>query len=148
MARLVLIQGPAGGGKSAVARAMLDGGEVRILADNTRLWAAIRDVRRGPDGRFPERNSEADALDALLAAYVKRVVVRQALGRNLDTAVTTSVAGEAPTYAGIAAEFGSEFEVRTVDPGEAEVERRLSRRGRLSGQCLRAIGRWYRGGRR
>ena len=148
MARLILVQGPAGGGKSAAVRAALDAGEVRIVADTTLLWAAIRDRRRGSDGRYPERDSEADAADALLAAYVKRTVVRQALGRDLDTAVTTSVAGEEPTYAGIAHQFGAGFEVRTVDPGEEEVTRRLSRGGRLSDQCRRAIGRWYGGGRR
>lgn len=122
---------------------MADSGEVRIIADGNSLWAALTGAKRDASGRYPARTTEADRVDAELAAYLKATAVRQALGRNLDTAVTTSSRGEIQRWAGIAWGFGAEFEVRTVDPGEEVARARLADGRELEAECAAALARWY-----
>lgn len=139
---LTLIQGPAGGGKSQVAAAMLTAGEIQVLSDVTSLWVALSGVVRGPGGRYPERLADDPAL--AIARYVQTVAVRQSLEEGFDTAVTTSQRGQEGRWRQMADDADVPFSTRTVDPGRAVVVARLSGPdGILSAACGQAISRWY-----
>ena len=139
---LILLQGPAGAGKSQLAAAMLEAGEVRVLADVTSLWAALSGAVRGPDGRYPVRANDDPALIA--ARYIQRIAVRRALETGADVAVTTSQRGQEEYWRRWAEDAGTGFRVRTVDPGLDAVTARLAEdSGELSRACQDAIGRWY-----
>lgn len=139
---LYLVQGPAGGGKSQLAREMLAAGEIQVLADITQLWVALSGVQRGPDGRYPVRDVDDPALQ--LALYLQEVAVNRALDLDYDVAATTSRRGQEERWQERAQRAGRAFAVRTVDPGLAVVTRRLAEStGVLSDECARAIGRWY-----
>lgn len=142
---LTLIQGPAGGGKSQVAAAMLAAGEVQVVADVTRLWVAFSGAVRGPDGRYPIRLDTDPALS--VARYTQAVAVRVGLEEGADVAVTTSRAGQAERWGAVADDAGTPLTVRTVDPGLAVVRARLAdaATGALAPACETAIGRWYDG---
>ena len=141
---LTLIQGPAGGGKSAVSRDALEAGEVQAVADVTALWAALSGAQRDPEtGRYPERSDDNPALG--LARYVQAAAVRQGLREGLDVAATTSRRDQVDRWGELAAGEGAAFSVRTVDPGLEVVTARLADpvTGELSDACAGAIGRWF-----
>ena len=142
---LTLIEGPAGGGKSELARELIASGEVEVLADVTALWAAIAGVERGPDGRYPIRLDDDPALG--VALYTQGVVARRGLEAGAATAVTTSRPGQAEKWSEVAEEAETEFSVCTVDPGEDVLTARLADpvSRQLSGACEVAIARWYGG---
>lgn len=140
---LTLIEGPAGSAKSGLVGERILAGESDVVADLTQLWAALRAVERGPDGRYPVRLDTDPAIASGLAAYMRRVAVRQGLRSGLSVVVTSGSRHEAGAYAAIAGELGAPFERITIDPGEDVVRERLSRNGALSGQCEQAIRRWY-----
>ena len=140
---LTLIEGPAGSGKSQIVAEMLAADELDIVADLTAIWAALRGIERGPDGRYPIRTDDDPAIASGLAAYVRTVVVRRGLEKDLDVAVTTGTPDTAVRWSEIAEESGAAFSVLTVDPGEAVVRDRLAVDGVLSDECAGAIGRWY-----
>lgn len=141
---LTLIEGPAGGGKSDLAREMRTAGEIDLIADVTALWVALTGVRRGPDGRYPVRLDDDPALGA--ARYLQTTAVHHGLRENLNVAVTASVRDQAGKWGAVAAENGAGFRVQTVDPGIDVVTDRLADpiSGELSEECDVAIGRWYR----
>ena len=138
---LLLLEGPAGSGKSQEAEALLASGEYHVLADLTALWAAVRAMRRGPDGRYPVRQDNDPGL--ALAAYLRAVVVRQGLRDGLNVVVTSASPGTATRWAQAAEELGVRFQVRTIDPGYAEAAARLADGGSLSVECQKALARWY-----
>ena len=142
MATLVLIQGPAGSGKSQLAAEMQEFGEFRVYSDITSLWAALCGAVRGPDGKYPERQDDDPCLE--IARYLQTVAARRALQDGVDVGVTTSRRGQELRWQQLADEAGGSFSVRTVDPGRRVVEARLSDDdGQLSAACDRAIRRWY-----
>ena len=139
---LVLIEGPAGAGKSQIAAELLAAGAVSVLSDVTILWAALSGAVRGDDGRYPERDDDDEALS--VARYVQAVAVRVALEAGASVAVTTSRRNQEQRWRQLADDVRTGFEVRTVDPGRAVVESRLSGDdGKLSKACEEAINRWY-----
>ena len=139
---LILVQGPAGGGKSQLAKALLASGEGQILADITALWAALSATERLPDGRYPVRLDTDPAL--ALAQYLQAAAVRQGLEDGNDVIVTTSRADQVARWQEVADDADTGLTVRTVDPGRSVVADRLAdAAGRLSGACARAISRWY-----
>ena len=162
MPLLTLLEGPGGSGKSADARAMLETGEAQILADLTLIWAAIRGLLRDPEtGRYPVRDDDDPAVRT--AVYLRAATVRNGLENGRNVVVTSGTPATAPYWQGIVADVAdASMRVRTVDPGEAEVTRRLLRfdnpgddpetsrrrraQGRLSRQCQRTVDRWYRPG--
>ena len=129
--------GPAGAGKSQHADRELRLGEV--LIDFTLLYAALANVTRGPDGRYPER-AAGDPLLPLVAA-VKAFALSEAVRRELAGFVTSSARSDI-----------GRLESRTgrpaiiIDPGEEAIRARLAdpTTGRLSAECSTAMGRWYR----
>ena len=165
MASLTLVQGPAGGGKSAVVRDLQEAGEVQVAADVTALWAALSGAQRDPEtGRYPVRSDDDPALHA--ARVVQAAAVGFGLREGYDVAVTTSRPDQVGRWRGMAEEARVPFRIRTVDPGMEnvvarlmivgepgvddteviieEVGGRVRARGRLSGPCRKAINRWYR----
>ena len=144
MASLHLLEGPAGSGKSQVARDLLEAGEVQALADVTALWAALSGAQRDLEkGRYPERADDDPALG--LARYVQAAAVRQGLREGLDVAATTSRRDQVDRWREVAHGEGASLIVRTVDPGRDVVAARLADpvTGVLSDACGSALGRWY-----
>ena len=142
MAELVLIEGPAGGGKSQVAQDLLAAGSVQLIADVTQLWAALSGAVRGPDGRYPVRRDDDPALAVALS--IRAYAARRGLELDADVAVTAASRGQAQRWAKLADDVGATLSVRTVDPGREVVTERLAEAdGELSGPCARAVGRWY-----
>ena len=148
MAKLLLIQGPAGGGKSQLYSQLLATGEITIIADYTRLFVAATGVERDPiTGLYPVRSAQDAAVRDGTASYLQVALVRHSLRNDRDTAVTTSRAAQEARWQAVADEFDAEFEVRTVDPGREVVTERLraqSGTGELLEECATAISRWYR----
>lgn len=139
---LTLIQGPAGGGKSQIAADLLAAGGIDLLADITQLWVALSGVERDAEGRYPEREDDDPALES--ARYMQSVLVRFALSLGANVAVTTSRRDQEERWQRAAEEADTDFEIRTVDPGEDVVRGRLTGPdGQLSAACDRAIRRWY-----
>ena len=135
---LSVLRGPAGSGKSQIIRDL----QPEILADVTALWAAIKGVERDSNGLYPERRGDDPALEA--ARYLKAALVGFAARQGLSGIVTTS--SSSPEAVERLREQGATAGVRTVDPGEAVVRRRLAGPdGQLSGACEQAVQRWYRG---
>ena len=116
---LVIVRGPAGGGKSQYVERERRPGEV--LADFTAIYAAMSGATRGPDGKYPIRTDDDPLIP--LAAWVKAAIVRQAAARQLNGYVTTS--SGAPGEIERLRELGaSDAEPVTLDPGEATIRAR------------------------
>lgn len=139
---IFLLEGPAGSGKSQLARDMIEAGEAQVLADLTSLWAAVGNYQRGPDGKYPERDSQDPALS--IALRLQAAAARMAAEDNANVVVTTSRPDQAERWQQVADSTGDELTVRTIDPGRDVVVKRLSdARGNLSPSCANAIARWY-----
>lgn len=142
MASLTLLAGPAGAGKSQAAAAMLEAGEVSVVADTTALWAALSGASRNASGKYPERADNDPAL--VVARVVQTAAARQALESGFDVAVTTSRKGQAERWQTLAVNRGASFRQRILDPGREVVRSRLAETdGNLSEACERAVARWY-----
>ena len=144
MASLLLIEGPAGSGKSQEVARILAANEADVVADLTAQWVALRAVERRPNGRYPVRFDDDPSVSTGLAAYMRAVVVRRGLQLGLNVVVTSGSPRTAPKWAAVAQEEKASFMLRTIDPGEAAVRARLAEDGELSDQCEAAIDRWYR----
>lgn len=141
--KLLRVAGPAGAGKSAVAVGHLRDGGADVLIDTTALWAAVRQVGRGPDGRYPERLDTDPALPLL--AWAKTALTREALRRGLRVLKTSSTRADRDRDRALAADMGAEFAEEIVDPGEDVVRARLADDdGTVSPACQAAVDRWFR----
>ena len=139
----VLISGPAGAGKSQAAREILASLRVPgVIVDFQSLYAALLQLERNPDGRYPERLA-SDAHVLAIAEYLRRSAITAARRAELYAIVTNS--DGAPTRrAALLSEMGPGAIEQVIDPGEDVVTQRLSgRTGKLSTQCKQAVGRWY-----
>ena len=145
MARLTLIRGPAGAGKSQRAGELIQANARTVLADTSATWALVGGIERDPEtGLYPVRLDDDPRLD--LARYVRRTITRHALVLGLD--VVATISDSAPeavaVWRKIAEDLRSEFVTETIDPGRAVVEARLiDRDGVLSPACEDAVRRWY-----
>ena len=138
----VLISGPAGANKSAVAREALAAATgLSIAADFQAIYSALLLLERGPDGRYPAR------VEALLplTEYVRRAVISGARSRGIGIIATNSD-GDPARRALLLSELGAGATERVIDPGEDVVRARLADpvTGNLSPDCGQAINRWYR----
>ena len=140
---LIRLAGPGGGGKSQVARQMLESGEADLVADTTALFVALSGQERDAEGKYPVRAD--DALLLPLALYVRRTVVREALRRELRVIKTSSTPTDLDADRALTRELGASFRERVIDPGEAVIRSRLAdpATGAVSPECQNAIGRWY-----
>ena len=87
MATRILISGPAGSGKSQLARVELEAAEPQtIIVDFQALVVAVLAVERGPDGRFPNRDQATFVLPLVerLRRQAIDAAVAAELGNNRD----------------------------------------------------------------
>ena len=137
----ILLSGPAGAAKSAMARRLLvEHGGLVVIADFQALYAALTGDVRGPDGRYPVRDDRL----LPLVEYTRRAVVTGAVNREVDVIATNSDGSDA-RRAFLLAQLGAGAVERVVDPGRAVVAARLAdaATGELSSECEGAISRWY-----
>ena len=113
-----------------------------VQADFTSTYNAISGTERDPiTGRFPVRR-ETDLLP--LAEYVRRAIISGAAEMDI-TVVATNSDGDRRRRRRVLALHGPGATERVIDPGRAEVTRRLRDQitGTLGEQCSGAIQRWY-----
>ena len=141
----VLISGPAGAGKSAVAKERRDAASgPAVIADFQSIYAALSGDVRSPDGTFPLRDERL----LPLTEYVRRAVITGAKAREIEIVATNSD-GDPDRREFLLDELetgGIEADEIIIDPGEEVAKARLSSRrtGRLSSACKAATDRWYR----
>ena len=137
----ILLSGPAGAAKSALARRLLaESTELAAIADFQLVYRALTDVERGRDGRYPLRDERL----LPLTEYVRRAIITGAVNRDIAVIATNSD-GDPERRAFLLGQLGAGAVERIVDPGRNIVEARLSdpETGVLSSECDSAIGRWY-----
>ena len=138
----VLISGPAGAGKTALARELLNNAATpTVAADFQTLYAALLLIERQPDGRYPER-LESQGYAMALAEHLRRVIIIAAAEREIDVAVTNSD-GSRVRRGTLLDALGPGAVETAIDPGIAVVRSRLAVGGVVSNQCESAIQRWY-----
>ena len=137
----VLISGPAGGGKSAIAREELaaQAGSA-VVADFQSVVVAMLQLERLADGRYPVRPPWV----LPLAEYTRRAIITGATNRDIGVICTNSD-GASERRKFLLAQLGPGAVERIVDPGRAAVEARLADAitGDVSPECDAAINRWY-----
>ena len=137
----VLVSGPAGAGKSAVAKSMVAfAEEPTVLVDFQALHVALTGVERRSDGTYPLRDERL----LPITEYVRRAVIGAAVERDIGVVATNSD-GDPERRAFLLSELGPGAEERIVDPGRATVEARLADPVTLtlSDDCTEAVNRWY-----
>ena len=83
----VLLSGPAGGAKSALARRLLvESAELSAIADFQLVYRALTDVERDRGGRYPLRNEGL----LPLTEYVRRAIIGGAVARGITVIATNS----------------------------------------------------------
>ena len=139
-----LISGPSGAGKSQLARDLLAQAQgPGAIVDYQAIYSAMLLLRRGDDGRYPERDP-VDAHLLALAEYVRRAMITGA--REMDIEILATNSDGSPERREYLRGLLGPGAVETVlDPGRAVVEQRLSVNGVLSQQCQDGINRWFSG---
>ena len=139
----ILLSGPAGGGKSQVARELLDElAGPSVLVDFQSLYAALSAEGRLPDGRYPPR-AHRELLP--LVERTRQQVIRNAVESGFNVVATNSD-GDFTRRRRLLELLGPGATERVVDPGRDVVVRRLTdEAGLLSGDCQDAVARWYLG---
>ena len=137
----VLLSGPAGAAKSALARRLLrESAELATIADFQAVYAALSGDLRGPDGRYPLRDDRL----LPLTEYVRRAIITGAVARDIEVIATNSD-GDPVRRAFLLGQLGTGAVERIVNPGVDIVSARLAdpETGELSDECDGAIRRWY-----
>ena len=134
----LLLSGPAGAGKSELARDLLAQVQGQgAIEDFQSIYSALMLLLRGPDGRYPERDP-ADAHLLALAEYVRKAAITGAREMDIEVIATNSDGspGRREYLRGL---LGSGAVERVLDPGKAAVVDRLSVNGVLTQSCGDAI---------
>ena len=136
----ILLSGPAGSGKSQLARDLIhEATEPTVAADFQSIVVALLLHERGPDGRYPVRPSWVIPI----AERIRQSIISAANDRGISLVITNSD-GDATRRASLLARLGPGTAVeRIVDPGYDVVAGRLADEGELSDPCAGAINRWY-----
>ena len=83
----ILLSGPAGASKSALARRLLaESTTLSAIADFQLVYRALTDVERGRDGRYPLRDEGL----LPLTEYVRRAIITGAVTRDIAVIATNS----------------------------------------------------------
>ena len=137
-----LLSGPAGSGKSQVARRMIrEADQLTVLSDFQSQYVAVSgDVRDPETGLYPLRN---EALLPLVE-YQRRITITRANEAGFDVLVTNSVGDQARRQM-LLGELGEGATEVIHDPGIDTVRGRLAdaETGIVSDECEAAINRWY-----
>ena len=136
-----LVSGPAGAGKSAVAKTLVAlAEEPTVLVDFQAIHVALTGAERRSDGTYPLRDERL----LPITEYVRRAVIGAAVERDIGVVATNSD-GDPERRAFLLGQLGPGAEERIVDPGRVAVEARLSDpvTFELSDDCTEAINRWY-----
>ncbi len=137
-----LISGPSGANKSQLARDLLAQVQGQgAIVDFQAIYAALLLLRRGDDGRYPERDP-ADAHLLALAEYTRRAMITGAQEMDIEIIATNSD-GSPQRREYLRGLLGPGAVETVLDPGRKVVEERLSINGVLSQQCGQAVDRWY-----
>ena len=138
-----LISGPAGAGKTAEAKRLLEAStEPMVAADFQTLLAALTLLERQPDGRYPPRRESQAAWLLPLTEYLRMAIIGAAQERGVDV-VTTNSDGSPERRALLLSRLGPGATEIVVDPGIQVVTERLSVDGTLDDMCREAIQRYY-----
>ena len=140
----ILVSGPAGAGKSRLARDLLAQMQGQgAIVDFQAIYSALLLLLRGPDGRYPERDP-ADAHLLALSEYVRKAMFTGAREMDIEVIATNSD-GSPSRREYLRGLLGAGAVEQVLDPGRKVVVDRLSINGVLSQQCGQAIDRWYGG---
>ena len=137
----ILLSGPAGANKSALARRLLaESTELAAIADFQLVYRALTDIERDRSGRYPLRDERL----LPLTEYVRRAIITGATDRDI-TVIATNSDGDPARRSFLLGQLGEGATERIVDPGEDIVSARLSdpETGDLEPACKRAVQRWY-----
>ena len=137
----ILLSGPAGSGKSQVAGDLLrEATEPTIQADFQSIVVALLGLVRGPGGKYPVRPDWV----LPITEFTRQAVLTGANSRGLTIIATTSD-GSPSRRAALLERLGPGATERIIDPGEDVVRARLADgvTGELSGECNKAVARWY-----
>ena len=144
----LLISGSAGSGKSAAAREELAASnEPAILAEIQPLYAALLGLERLPNGRYPERlESQSHALR--MAEFLRRTILTAGLSRGLKV-ITSNSDSDLDRRQFLLRELGPGATERIVNVSyDIAVSNLQGPDGTTSDQCMTAVSRWYKNGRR
>ena len=87
----ILLSGPAGAGKTAEARRLLEAAlEPMVAADFQTLLAALLLLVRLPDGRYPQRQESQASWLLPLTEYLRMTIIGAARERGVDVMSTNS----------------------------------------------------------
>ena len=138
----VLISGPAGAAKSALAVRLRErlAPEPVILVDFQSLYVALSGDARGPDGLYPLR----DVRLLPITEYIRQAALTGAKRRDMRVLATNSDGNES-RRAELLRALGAGAREIVVDPGRDVVANRLAdaSTGELSPACMAAIDRWF-----
>ena len=138
----LLLSGPAGSGKTAEARRILEAStEPMVAADFQTILAALTLLEREASGRFPPRLESQASWLLPLTEYIRQAIIGAAQDRGVEV-VTTNSDGSPERRALLLSRLGPGATERVIDPGIEVVTERLSVDGTLSDQCRDAIQRW------
>ena len=143
MPQRILLSGPAGSGKSQIARALLNElSDPTVAADFQSVVVALLQLQRLADGKYPIRPEWV----LPIAEYTRRAIITGAVNRDLGLIVTNSD-GDPGRRAFLLDQMGPDAVERIEDPGQDVVSARLADplTGELSIECEGAIERWYDG---
>ena len=139
----ILLSGPAGAGKTAEAKRLLEAStEPMVAADFQTILAALTLLERQPAGRYPPRRESQASWLLPLTEFTRMAIIGAAQERGIDV-VTTNSDGSPERRALLLSRLGPGASELIMDPGIDVVTSRLSVDGVLSDQCRDAIQRWY-----